>query len=91
MTDQKPKLTKYQVMIKAALVKKYREGKGGAHIAGNWKKFSRRDETRAYLAQHPEVKINLRPRTGRPAGFNPPPTTGKNLRAQVPAKRKKEK
>ena len=89
MTDQKPKLTSYQVMIKAALVKKYRAGKGGAHSAGNWKKFSRRDETRAYLAQHPEVKINLRTKTGRPAS-HPHEVSRKNLRAKVPANRKKE-
>jgi hypothetical protein len=89
MTDQKP--SSYQTMIKLALVKRYASGQGGCHSPGKNKSPSRRDETRAYLAEHPEVKINLRPKTGSPQGFTPPQSSGKNLRAQVPAKRKKDK
>lgn len=68
--EEKP-LNPFQVMIKAALVLRYREGKGSHHTAGNWKKFSRRDEIRAWLKQHPEANqdMPLRKRTGKPAGY----------------------
>lgn len=83
-------LTEYQIMIKKALLGRYMAGRGSFHTAGKLAKQSRRDGTRAWNAEHPETPINLRNKTGSPAGFPLEPSRNSH-KQQVAAYNKKEK
>jgi hypothetical protein len=80
----------FKIHLKAALVARYAAGRGGHHSAGKvGQRRSQRDGTREWNRDHPDNTLNLRQKTGSPAGFPLEPTR-KNHKQQVAAYNKKE-